>query len=107
MLDALILTLIIELSILFILRFKDYKLYILSSLINIGTNLSLNYYLENTIFKTLTIYVIVVIILEITVLFVETLLYMIYFKKFKKSFLISLLLNASSFLLGLLIYAII
>ncbi len=107
MLDALILTLIIELSILFILRFKDYKLYILSSLINIGTNLSLNYYLENTIFKTLTIYVIVVIILEITVLFVEALLYMIYFKKFKKSFLISLLLNASSFLLGLLIYAII
>ena len=107
MLDALILTLIIELSILFILRFRDYKLYILSSLINIGTNLSLNYYLENTIFKTLTIYVIVVIILEITVLFVETLLYMIYFKKFKKSFLISLLLNASSFLLGLLIYAII
>ena len=107
MLDALILTLIIELSILFILRFKDYKLYILSSLINIGTNLSLNYYLENTIFKTLTIYVIVVIILEITVLFVETLLYMIYFKKFKKSFIISLLLNASSFLLGLLIYAII
>ena len=107
MLDALILTLIIELYILFILRFKDYKLYILSSLINIGTNLSLNYYLENTIFKTLTIYVIVVIILEITVLFVETLLYMIYFKKFKKSFLISLLLNASSFLLGLLIYAII
>lgn len=107
MLDALILTLIIELSILIILRFKDYKLYILSSLINIGTNLSLNYYLENTIFKTLTIYVIVVIILEITVLFVETLLYMIYFKKFKKSFLISLLLNASSFLLGLLIYAII
>ena len=86
MLDALILTLIIELSILFILRFKDYKLYILSSLINIGTNLSLNYYLENTIFKTLTIYAIVVIILEITVLFVETLLYMIYFKKFKKSF---------------------
>ena len=107
MLDALILTLIIELSILFILRFKDYKLYILSSIINIGTNLSLNYYLENTIFKTLTIYVIVVIILEITVLFVEALLYMIYFKKFKKSFLISLLLNASSFLLGLLIYAII
>ena len=107
MLDALILTLIIELSILFILRFKDYKLYILSSIINIITNLSLNYYLENTIFKTLTIYVIVVIILEIAVLFIETLLYMIYFKKFKKSFLISLLLNASSFLLGLLIYAII
>lgn len=107
MIDALILTLIIELSILFILRFKDYKLYILSSIINIITNLSLNYYLENTIFKTLTIYVIVVIILEITVVFIETLLYMIYFKKFKKSFLISLLLNASSFLLGLLIYAII
>ena len=107
MLDALILTLIIELSILFILRFKDYKLYILSSIINIITNLSLNFYLENTIFKTLTIYVIVVIILEITVLFIETLLYMIYFKKFKKSFLISLLLNASSFLLGLLIYAMI
>ena len=107
MLDALLMTLVIELGMLLILRKKDYKIYLLSLIMNIVTNLSLNYYLENTIFKTLLIYIVVVGILEITVLFVETFIYMIYYKKFKESFITSLLLNSTSFILGLIIYAII
>ena len=96
-----------ELGMLLILRKKDYKIYLLSLIMNIVTNLSLNYYLENTIFKTFLIYIVVVGILEITVLFVETFIYMIYYKKIKESFITSLLLNSTSFILGLIIYAII
>lgn len=107
MLDALLMTLVIELGMLLILRKKDYKIYLLSLIMNIVTNLSLNYYLENTIFKTLLIYIVVVGILEVTVLFVETFIYMIYYKKIKESFITSLLLNSTSFILGLIIYAII
>ncbi len=107
MLDALLMTLVIELGMLLILRKKDYKIYLLSLIMNIVTNLSLNYYLENTVFKTLLIYIVVVCILEVTVLFVETFIYMIYYKNFKESFITSLLLNSTSFILGLIIYAII
>ena len=107
MLDALLMTLVIELGMLLILRKKDYKIYLLSLIMNIVTNLSLNYYLENTIFKPFLVYIVVVGILEITVLFVETFVYMIYCKKFKESFITSLLLNSTSFILGIIIYAII
>ncbi len=101
--EALILTLLIESLLLIILKFKDSKLYLISIIINSITNLSLNYYLTNTIFNSLLVYSIIVIILEILIVFIEALTYMIYFKEFSKAFKISFILNTSSFLIGLII----
>lgn len=103
MISALILTLIIETLVLFLLKYRNYKIYIICLIINIITNLSLNYYLIHTIFQTVYIYIIVVILLEAFIWIVEGLVYMIYLKDFKKAIKVSIILNATSFFTGLLL----
>lgn len=103
MIKALILTLIIETTILLILGFKSYKIYIICIITNIITNLSLNIILENVYFESFLLYAINVIILELFVLIIEAVVYYLYLKHIKKALFISLMLNSSSFLIGLLI----
>lgn len=51
MIKALILTLIIENGMLFILGYKNYRIYVFSIIINTVTNLALNYFLLNYPFR--------------------------------------------------------
>ncbi len=106
MIKALVITLIVELAMLHFFKEKDYKIYVLSALINTITNLSLNYMILNIPFPQMFYYYLFVGILEVLIVFIEALAYMLYYKKFKKAFLISLTLNGTSFLVGLLINAI-
>jgi len=105
MIKALVITLIVELSMLYFFKEKDYKVYVLSALINVITNLSLNYMILNIDFTKMVYYYLFVGILEVIIVFIEALAYMLYYKKFKKAFLISLILNSTSFLVGLFINA--
>ncbi len=101
MIFALILTLFIETIMLFILRYKDYRIYLLAILMNLITNLPLNFILTYYPFETYIGYFIVGIILEIFILFIESFFYLFYFKNYKKALKVSLLLNLTSFLIGL------
>lgn len=107
MIEALLLTIIIELPLLKLFKEKDSKVYFLSLIMNIVTNLSLNGFLKLIGFSNFIIYLMVVIFLEIIVVFVEALGYMIIYKKFKKSFIVSLVLNLVSAVIGTFIYSLI
>ena len=103
MIYALILTLIIENLMLFILGYKDYRIYVLSIVINTITNLALNSFLLSYPFQTYLFYATICIILEILIFLIEGCFYMIYFKNFKKALKISFILNLTSFLIGLIL----
>lgn len=105
MTEALILTIIIELPLLRLFKEKNYHVYILALIMNIITNLSLNGFLKLIESSEFIIYLIVVIILEIVVIFVETLGYMLIYKKFRKAFIVSFVLNSVSAVIGTLIYS--
>lgn len=107
MIEALLLTIIIELPLLKLFKEKDPKVYFLSLIMNIVTNLSLNGFLKVIDSSNFIVYSIVVIILEIIVVFVEALGYMIIYKRFKKSFIVSLVLNLASGIIGTFIYSLI
>lgn len=103
MIFALLMTIIIESSFLYFLKEKDYKVYLIEVILNVVTNLSLNYFLFKHTFDNYLIYIIVVIILEILVFLIEAFIYFIYYKKMKRALLISFILNLSSFIIGLII----
>ena len=100
---ALVSTLIIESFVLVILKYRNIKIFILEIIINTITNLSLNYFLLTYSFESYILYIISVIVLEILIVLIEGFFYAIFLKKIKKSLKLSLILNASSFLIGLLI----
>lgn len=106
LLVPLILTIVIEIICLLLLQ-KDDKIILTSVLLNIVTNLTLNFILHFVLDSKLIIYISLVVILEACVLIVESLIYNIYLKNIKQSFLLSLILNATSFTLGLIIMSVI
>lgn len=100
---ALILTIIIEGVVILIIR-KNFIFLIYSIIINIITNVSLNLIVNEFVNSDLWKYIIVVVILEIAVLFVEAIVYNIKIKKFPKALLLSLILNLASLSFGFLMY---
>lgn len=100
---ALILTILIEGIVILIIK-KNYVFLIYSIIINIITNVSLNLIVNQFVNSELWKYIFVVAALEIVILFVEALIYNIKIKKFKKAFLLSLILNLTSFSCGFLMY---
>lgn len=103
MLEALILTILIEGFGLVFLKVRDYKIYLLSMALNICTNVSLNAFLLYYDFQNVWGYIITVVILEIVVIGVEFLGYWFYFRQYKKSLFYATLLNAMSFGIGLIL----
>ena len=97
MIKALLLTISIELPIVFLLlRRIDPRLALVIILINIITNLSLNLLLSLCFRLFDYIY-----LLELMIVFIEALLYYYQYQlSFKRLLLISLIANASSFLIG-------
>ena len=95
MLLALALTIVVELGVLWLLGERHGKVYRASVMMNIFTNVSLNYYLIFVAFSML-----VVLVGEMLVVLVETLWYQHYLNCWEQSFLYSLLCNAISFLTG-------
>ena len=99
-LKALILTIVIELIVLLILRERNYKIYLLSIIINIITNVSLNIYVQ---FIDVRYYYLIITFLEILIVIIEAIGYTLIYKDYKKSLLIAFLCNIASYLLGLLL----
>lgn len=98
----LILTIVIELFVLFILGFRDKKLYLAVTVINVVTNPILNIILFQTHSLLESFGYFYVIFLEILVVLCEYLMLKYTFKDSKIPFFkLSFVLNASSFLLGI------
>ncbi len=98
--EALIITIVIELLMLLIQREKNYKIYLYSILINVITNVSLNVGIQ---FVEPSYYYLVVSLSEVMIVLIEALAYFWLYKDFKKSLRISLVCNSASFLLGLIL----
>lgn len=103
MLEALVLTILIEGITLVFLKVRDYKIYMISILLNICTNLSLNAFLLHYEFKQMWLYVITVIVLEVIIVFIETWGYWLYLKQYKKALSYASILNITSFSIGIII----
>lgn len=99
-LEALIITIIIELLMLFLLREKNYRIFLLSIVINVLTNVGLNVGLQ---FVKPGYYYLAVTLLEALIVGIEALAYCLVFKDFKKSLKISFACNLASFLIGLIL----
>ena len=99
---ALAITLAIEVNLYMILDYKNLKLFIVVSIINITTNSSMNLILLTT--RNDFYYYLILSIFEVSVVFLEALVVTIILKyKYTSSLLFSLIANVSSFLMGLLI----
>lgn len=96
----LIVTILSELLIVILFRFKRLNIYITVLGINIFTNLSLNLILR---YISYDYYYIVLYLLEIFIFIIEGLVYYFITKDFRKSMMLSLLCNMFSYFLGLLI----
>lgn len=103
LLEPLILTILIELGVLYLLLGEKRKKVLWASVIvNCLTNVPLNYVLQsNNWFGTKEI-----LIGELIVLIVETLWYFIFVRKWSQAFVYAFLCNTISFLIGLLIFQI-
>ena len=98
LLYTLIPTILIELAVLWLLREKRRKVLLASVAINVLSNVPLNLYLLYVASGIKEI-----IIGEVIVVVVETLWYLCFVKNLKQAFIYSLLCNAISFLLGVLV----
>lgn len=96
-LKALIITIISELLILLVQKESNYKIYLLSIVINIITNVSLNIGIQ---FINPKHYYLIVGLLEVLIVFIEAILYDFIYNDLKKSLRISCLCNIMSFLMG-------
>ncbi len=94
---ALILTILIEGIALIVL--KEQRLIKYSLLINIFTNIPLNLILK-LLTDNFIVYIIILIILEIIIIIIEGILYYLIIKNKKYACKISIILNASSFIIG-------
>ena len=104
MLIALILTIIIECTVLYLLKERDIFFYIYWIALTSFTNLSANLYLAFVFKGNQLQYWVTAIIVEIVVFVVEFLLSLIYSSDKSKSARYSLVCNLSSFLIGLIIF---
>ena len=99
---ALAITLAIEVNLYMILDYKNLKLFIVVSIINIITNSSMNLILLTT--RGDFYYYLILSIFEVSVVFLEALVVTLILKyKYTSSLLFSFIANTSSFLMGLLI----
>lgn len=103
MLEALILTILIEIVVLAFLNVKDYKIYLLSIALNICTNVSLNAFLLNYDFQSTWGYIVTVVFLEIAIILIEFFGYWFYLKQYKKSLFYATILNVVSFGIGVIL----
>ena len=101
--EALLLTIILEFIVLLVLK-KNYKYLIISIILNIMTNIPLNLFLTEIINLLPIYYLIILIIFEISIIFIESIGYYLLNKKFCKSLKISFYLNFISFFIGTIIY---
>ena len=97
LLIALILTILIELGVLWLLMERRRNVLVLSVVINVLTNVPINIVVMHLGYSTMT-----VLIGELLVFIIEALWYLIFIRDIRKAFIYSLLCNAVSFLLGLL-----
>ena len=99
---ALAITLAIEVNLYMILDYKNLKLFVVVSIINIITNSSMNLILLST--RSDFYYYLILSIFEVSVVFLEALVVTLILKyKYTSSLLFSFIANTSSFLIGLLI----
>lgn len=98
-----LLTCLIELITLIIIKVKDKKILNYSIIVNLLTNVPLNLFIVNFNFKDIIQYFIIVIILELVIILIEGLLYYILLKDIKKSLKYSVILNVTSYIIGLVI----
>ncbi len=100
MLIALTITIISELFVLLVSKVKLKRLYLVSIVMNIITNLSFNYILKiiPERFDDIIIYC-----LEIVIVLIEMFGYFIFTKNIKKSFILSFCSNLFSYLIGLIL----
>ena len=99
---ALAITLAIEVNLYMILDYKNLKLFVVVSIINIITNSSMNLILLTT--RSDFYYYLILSIFEVSVVFLEALVVTLILKyKYTSSLLFSFIANTSSFLVGLLI----
>lgn len=99
---ALAITLAIETNIFILLDYKNFKLFVLVSLINIASNVSMNLIL--LLPNNETLYYTILIIYEVGVVFLEAFLVSIILKyKYTSCLLFSFLANLASFLVGVLV----
>ena len=104
MLTALILTVILECSVLYLLGERDKSIYIYWIAVTSFTNLSLNLCLSLAFTQASPEYWLFALIGELIVLFVEFGLCFVYTNDIKKSIKYSLICNLTSFLIGLIIF---
>lgn len=102
LLIALIPTILIECGVLWLMGERRKKVLGASVVVNVLTNVPLNLYLMLVDDAWVTI-----LMGEVIVVVVETLCYFLFVRRWKQAFIYSLLCNATSFLIGLLIYQII
>ena len=99
---ALAITLAIEVNLYMILDYKNLKLFVVVSIVNIITNSSMNLILLST--RSGFYYYLILSIFEVSVVFLEALVVTLILKyKYTSSLLFSFIANTSSFLVGLLI----
>lgn len=99
---ALAITLAIEVNLYMILDYKNLKLFVVVSIVNIITNSSMNLILLST--RSDFYYYLILSIFEVGVVFLEALVVTLILKyKYTSSLLFSFIANTSSFLVGLLI----
>lgn len=102
-----ILTIIIELAVLYIFKERNKKVYIAAIIINAMTNIPLNIFVNLYSFKNFTEYILIILSLELLVVVIESLLYYLVIKKYLKSLFYSTMCNLYSFLLGSLVFELI
>ncbi|MFA5037983.1 MAG: hypothetical protein WC479_12500 [Candidatus Izemoplasmatales bacterium] len=95
---ALLLTIVIEITVLFLMKEKNKKIYLASIIINIFTNISLNLIIP---IIPANYYDIIVLGLEIVIVIIEFFLYLLLFKNPKQAIKISFFCNFFSYVLGL------
>ena len=99
---ALVITLAIETSIIMLLDFKNLRLFLLSSIINVVTNVTMNLILINV--KTESLYYVILVNYEIGTVFLEPFLIWLFHKyKYTSILIYSFLANLASLLTGLLV----
>ena len=103
---ALVLTVVLEVLIAILFNYRKKSEISIIVLINIITNPLLNYLLAvNNYFNWLSVNIFILILLEIIVVMIEWLLLRYAIRKNpKKLFLLSLVMNATSFIVGLLLF---
>lgn len=98
-----LLTCIIEFIALIIIKERDKKILNYSVIVNLITNIPLNLFILNFSFKNIVQYFIIVISLEIVIIIIEWLLYYLLLKNIKKSLKYAIILNITSYIMGLII----